>query len=386
MRLDALVLLAAVFALFPTLGCNRKPAPAGPAAAAAAKVTVVKPEMRPVKRVVEQPGTVQAFEETALLANLSGYVDVLEDDPDKKDRPPYDRFIDIGSRVKQGQVLARLAVPELDEEFKQKEALVKQAAAEVVQAEKAQAAAAAGILSAEAMVIEAEAGVDRTQALVERSQKEVVRISKQVSGGMDTSQALDDVQLQFKAAEAARKEAVARVASRKAAVENAKAELGKAAADIDAAKARLEVAKTGVNRVDALRGYMKIKSPFDGVVTHRAVTRGDFVKAGDKAPLFSVARIDPVRVVVKVPEAEAGLVAVGQEIQLTLQGCGLGRSGEGHADIVVAGTGFADATDRDRRAKRQGPDPAWCLRVCSTDRRASSRVGGPVRRGRQVKR
>ncbi len=285
--------------------------------------------MRPVKRVVEQPGTVQAFEETALLANLTGYVDVLEDDPDKKDRPPYDRFIDIGSRVKKDQVLARLAIPELDEEFKQKQALVKQADAEVVQAEKAHAASAAGVVAAIAMVAESDAGVERAQALYERWQKEVVRIAKLVTGGIGDVQTLDDTKTQLKAAEAARKEAIARVASANAAVKKFEADRDKAGADVDAAKARLEVAKAEVNRVNALRGYMKIKAPFDGVVTHRAVTRGDFVKAGDKVPLFSVARIDPVRVVVKVPEADAGLVVVGQEIRLTLQGgAGTGEVGK----------------------------------------------------------
>ena len=81
----------------------------------------MKPERRPVKRVVEQPGTVQAFEETALHAKLPGFVEAVEDDPDKKDRPPHDRQIDIGSRVKKGQVLAELAVPELEEELKQKD-------------------------------------------------------------------------------------------------------------------------------------------------------------------------------------------------------------------------------------------------------------------------
>jgi RND family efflux transporter MFP subunit len=89
---------------------------------------------------------------------------------------------------------------------------------------------------------------------------------------------------------------------------------------VDAAKARLEVAKAEARRVDALRGYTRIKAPFDGVVTRRAVTRGDYVKGGDKTPLFSIARTDPVRVVVRVPEADAGLVVVGQEVRLTLQG------------------------------------------------------------------
>jgi multidrug resistance efflux pump len=276
--------------------------------------------MRPVKRVVEQPGTVLAFEETALHANLTGYVDSLADDPDKKDRPPHDQFIDIGSRVKKDQVLARLAVPELEEEFKQKTALVTQAGAEVVQAEKAHAAAGAGVVAAMAMVTETEAGIERAQALYDRWQSEVARVEKLLADGVDVRQTLDETRNQFKAAGASRKEAVARVASANAAVKKAEADRDKADADVEAAKARLEVARAEASRVDALRGYTKIKAPFDGVVTRRAVTRGDYVRGGDKSPLFSVARTDPVRVVVQVPEADAGLVAVGQEVRLTLRG------------------------------------------------------------------
>src|SRR5207237_700416 len=82
--------------------------------------------------------------------------------------------------------------------------------------------------------------------------------------------------------------------------------------DIDAAKARREVAHAEVGRLEALRGYKRIRAPFDGVVTRRSVNTGDFVNATEKMALFSVARIDPVRVVVSVPEAAAGLVTAGQ--------------------------------------------------------------------------
>jgi multidrug efflux pump subunit AcrA (membrane-fusion protein) len=317
MRRVAPILLVTI-GLLPALGCNRKPVPAGAAAPAAPQISVVKPEKRAVKRVVEQPGTVQAFEETALHANLTGYVDAIEEDPDKKDRPADDRLIDSDSRVKQGQVLARLAKPELEKEWEQKGALVKQAAAEIVQAEKARAAAAAGVVAATALVGEAEAGVDRADALYDRWEKELARVTKLVSGGMSDLQTRDETQYQLKAAEAARKEAVSRVGSAKAAVAKAKADEEKAVADVAAATARLEVAKAEVARVEALRGYTKIVAPFDGVVTRRSVHRGAFVTAGDKVALFNVARIDPVRVVVNVPEADAGLVAVGQEVRLTL--------------------------------------------------------------------
>src|SRR5437773_1432113 len=86
MRRDHVLLVLAALGGLTATGCNRQP-PAGNAPAQAApQVTVVKPEMRPIHRVIEQPGTVQAFEETALFAKLPGFVGKIEEDPDKLER------------------------------------------------------------------------------------------------------------------------------------------------------------------------------------------------------------------------------------------------------------------------------------------------------------
>lgn len=111
-----------------------------------------------------------------------------------------------------------------------------------------------------------------------------------------------------------------RVRSARAAVTKAEADRDKATADIATAKARLEVARAEVGRVEALLGYTRITAPYDGVVTRRSVNTGDYVAGGDKAALYSVARIDPVRVVVQVPEADAGLVVAGQNVSFAMQG------------------------------------------------------------------
>lgn len=315
MRRDVLLLLAVAV---PAVGCNRKP-PAPAPAPAAVPVTVVKPQQRSIKRAVEQPGTVRAFDETALSANLTGYVDSVAEDPNKANRPEHDRLIDSGSRVTGGQVLARLAVPELAQELKQKDALVTQAVAEEAQANRAFDAAAAGVTAAEATVAQYEAAVERADALVERWQKELERVTKLVTGGMGDTQTRDETQFQFKAAEATRKEALARVVAVKAGVTKAKADRDKADADVKAAAARLAVARAAVNEVKARQGYLEITAPYDGVVTRRSVNRGDLVKSGDNRVLFTVARLDPVRVVVNVPEADATLVTVGQDVRLVIQ-------------------------------------------------------------------
>ena len=317
MRPDPWLILALLGSVV-TTGCHRPPAVGQPAPATAPVVSVVKPEKRPVNRIIEQPGTVHAFEETVLYPKVPGYVRGLATDPDKADRLAHDRGIDIGSRVKKGQVLADLDVPELEEEFQQKEALVRQSEAEVVQAKKALAAADAGVHSAKAFVNEAKAGANRAEALYSRWQSEVSRVSRLVASGVIDTQTRDETQNQFKAAEASRAEALAKVASADAAVAKSVADREKAEADVTAAEAKLDVSRSDVRRIDAMRGYTRLKAPFDGIVTRRAVNTGDYVTADGKSGLFAVARFDPVRVVVNVPETDAGLVAVGQEVRIVL--------------------------------------------------------------------
>jgi RND family efflux transporter MFP subunit len=62
-------------------------------------VRVVVPQQRAFALSSTQPGTAEAFYEADLGANVTGFVSELA--------------VDVGSRVKAGQVLARLAVPEL---------------------------------------------------------------------------------------------------------------------------------------------------------------------------------------------------------------------------------------------------------------------------------
>jgi RND family efflux transporter MFP subunit len=62
-------------------------------------VRVVEPQRHDFELVSTQPGTAEAFYEADLGAKVSGYVGELD--------------VDIGARVKKGQVLARITVPEL---------------------------------------------------------------------------------------------------------------------------------------------------------------------------------------------------------------------------------------------------------------------------------
>ena len=76
-----------------------------------------------------------------------------------------------------------------------------------------------------------------------------------------------------------------------------------------------------------------MRAPFDGVVTQRNVNTGDFVQPAARRakgrPLFVVSQIDPVRVFVNVPGADAAWIKDGDPVSFRLQGaagsCSTGR-------------------------------------------------------------
>src|SRR5262245_46269339 len=176
-------------------GCQRPPAPApsGAEEASAPTVTVVKPQKKAVRRLIEQPGyNVEAFRRAPLYAKVAGYVDALN--------------VDIGDRVKAGDVLVELSVPELGDGLRRKEAGVKQAEAEVLQAKAALAAAAAALKSAGAMVKEAEAAQGRAKASYTRAKVQADRLADAGRRGVIDKEAVAEARHGLETAEAALKE------------------------------------------------------------------------------------------------------------------------------------------------------------------------------------
>ena len=250
------------------MGCG-KPTPTlgSPTSAKETAISFVKPEKRSLVRIVEQPGSIQAFEETILYPKIPGYIQTLSLDPAKVNRPVHDRAFDLGSRVKANTVLAELSIPELDEELKQKEAMIRQSNAEVSQAKKALAVSEAAIVAAKAQVTETRASLTRAQALYDRWRSEMDRVNRLVNNGVIDSQTKDETQNQFKAAEATRSEVEAKVVSSEAAVSKAVADREKSVADVVTSEARLDVSKAEVRKIIALLAYTRVKAPFDGVIT-----------------------------------------------------------------------------------------------------------------------
>jgi len=94
------------------------------------------------------------------------------------------------------------------------------------------------------------------------------------------------------------------------------------ASGYEQAKANLAAADANVRRLEELESFKNVYAPFSGVLTRRNVDPGALINSGAQAPgkeLFDIARVDPLRVYVSVPQAYAPGMKAGVKATVTLQ-------------------------------------------------------------------
>lgn len=124
------------------------------------------------------------------------------------------------------------------------------------------------------------------------------------------------------------------------------------------AKAQYAVATAVVSKLTAQVGYARITAPFDGIVTARAIDRGDLVQpAGGRAePLFTVQNVDMIRVYCSVPEADATRVAIDDPV--VVKPVGLNKT---FAGKVARFARRLDPATRNMRTEVYLPNPDGAL-------------------------
>jgi RND family efflux transporter MFP subunit len=191
------------------------------------------------------PGSTEAFEAANIHARTSGYV--------------ARRYVDIGDRVKAGQILAEITAPELDYQIAQ----------------------------AQANVAQNEATLNQAQANREIASVTWARDSKLLDKGWVTKQQGDTERLNLQAQEAA---------------------VAVAQANIRAQQAQLGV-------LFQRKAYQRIVAPFDGVITQRNVDNGSLVQADTTGgmAMFTLMHSDVIRIQLYVPQDQAFGLAPGVE-------------------------------------------------------------------------
>jgi HlyD family secretion protein len=291
-------------------------------------------------KTLKLPGQVQAAEQVRLFARIVGFVSQVN--------------VDIGDHVKKGQLLAALFVPELEADLKQKQALVTQAEAEILHAKLAVKAAEAMRAVADAQVTQAEATIKHAQANLQRWTAEQERIQKLFEQKTIDAAVRDETVHQVEAAKAGVAEAESKLQAARASREAAAANLDALKAEVQVAEARRQVAAAAVQQQKDMLAYAQILAPFDGVVTERSATAGMLAgplnSRGER--LFTVDRVDIVRVVVEVPETDAPRVQTGARALVEVPALG-GQHFEGK---VTRTTRALDPKTRTLRAEIDLPN------------------------------
>jgi multidrug efflux system membrane fusion protein len=111
----------------------------------------------------------------------------------------------------------------------------------------------------------------------------------------------------------------------------------------------LENAKANLARIELEIARTVIRAPFDGIVDHRPVEIGDFVKDGTSIAM--IVDLDPAIVIAQVPERDIGRIKLGQ--------AGTARIVTGQTvDGIVRFIGsVADPTTRTFRVELEVPNP-----------------------------
>ena len=210
------------------------------------------------------PGQTEAFDVANLYPRATGYV--------------AERRVDIGSRVKAGDLLLRIEAPDLDQQLEQAQAQLGQNRAAVLQAQ---------------------AQVQSAQANTKLANVTKFRETTLAGQGWETKQNADN--------------ATANFSVQTAGIANAEAGVAVAVANLKAQQAT-------VDRLQALIAFEQVKAPFDGVITARNVDKGDLLTQDSSggSPMFSIARDNVLRIAVYVPQSSAIGIHDGVEAQVTV--------------------------------------------------------------------
>jgi RND family efflux transporter MFP subunit len=275
-------------------------------------VEVVRPTLGGAPRTTTQPATVEAYESVKLFAYVSGYLK--------------EQTVDIGSFVTRGQVLAKIAVPDLEAQVKQHRQAVKQAEARLKQMQEHLKCARADLEMAEATITQASANLKSAQARRRFREKQYNRLHALWKTGSIEEKVVDEAEDRWTASVEAVNAAEAAVVTARANRTSAAAKIEQALADVGEADARIGVEKALLENAEVKVGFATIRAPFNGVITQRSMFPNDFVRAatesGSIAPLLTVARTDKMRVVVQIPDRDVPYADPGDPATIEIDALG----------------------------------------------------------------
>jgi membrane fusion protein (multidrug efflux system) len=213
------------------------------------RVDVVRPKQTKSDRPIQLTASLQPLAETVLYSRANGYVQRFD--------------AEMGDRVQEGQVVATIETPELDQQIEQ----------------------------GRAQLLQVQATLGQAEAQRDYAKTSLARLERLRPAGVASLQELDQ-----KAAEAKVSDA-----------------------NVVAAAANVEVSRADLRRLAQLKSFARVTAPFAGIVTQRNIERGALVTAGNATPLFKLSATDPMRAFIQVPQDLAVSVRLGSSAEVRLR-------------------------------------------------------------------
>ena len=270
------------------VSCSSNAAKDGPDSIAAPTVAAAKVLRTDLTRALAVTAEFRPYQVIDVHAKVSGYVKRI--------------YVDVGDRVKEGQLIAVLEIPELQDDVQTAEASVSKSQEEIRRAQ---------------------ADLERTQSAHEvehLASSRLVDVSK-TRPGLVAQQEVDDAVGRDRVAEA---------------------QVATAKATLSTADQQLRVAQADRERVRTLFAYAQIKAPFAGVITKRYADTGSMIQSGissqtQSMPLVTLAQDNLLRLVIPVPESAVSRIRLGSPVEVSVST--LGKKFEGKV------ARFADQVD-----------------------------------------
>lgn len=271
-----------------SVSCSSDAAKGGSDSAAAPTVAAAKVRRADLTRALVVTAEFRPYQEIDVHAKVAGYVKRI--------------YVDVGDRVKEGQLIAVLEIPELQDEVQTAEASVSKSQEEIRRAQ---------------------ADLERTLSAHDVAHLAYSRLAdvSKTRPGLVAQQEIDDALGRDRIADA---------------------QVATAKASLSAAEQQLRVAQADRQKVRTLFAYAQIKAPFSGVVTKRYADTGSMIQTGissqtQSMPLVTLAQESLLRLVIPVPESAVSKMRLGGPVEVSVST--LGKKFQGQVSR------FADQVD-----------------------------------------
>lgn len=252
--------------------CNRQPKAEAKKESGPAAVKIAKVGTRTIQRTVDGVGTLFPYDEAIISAEVDGRLEQVSSD--------------LGDLVAQGQVLARISDEEQRYLVAQGEAQLRQSLERL------------GLKEEKDRVkdVRETPDVRRARADLTEAEQKFKRTRELVDQGIGAKSELDQAQARFQSLQAGYDQTLNQTRNLIQEVERYKATL-----DLQRKKLR----------------DTTVRAPFAAYVKDRQATVGAFVRLN--TPLFTLVKIDPIRLRIEVPERLAPWVRVGQQAEVMVE-------------------------------------------------------------------